>query len=143
MKKIILLFLYSVSVTISIAQKKLVPVSQSTLTGIGLPTGSKQDSRMLSVSGAKMLLEMESKKAQITLSATEVLVLPSVTSGGFNADSLVSKLSSLGWNITVVEGDNKYAWLQKENRNLIMYFSMDAKETGLYFAETASAPAQN
>jgi len=86
-----------------------------------------------------MLLEMESKKAGITLSSTEVLVLPPVTAGGFNADSLVKNLSDLGWAISVIEEDKKYAWLQKDNRNLLMYFSMDAKETGLYFAEAAAA----
>jgi len=127
----------------SIAQKKMIPISQSLLTGINLPTESKQDSRMLSVAGAKMLLEIESKKVNIAISATEVLVLPPVTAGGFNADSLVKNLTDLGWVISVVEGDQKYAWLQKDSRHLIMYFAMNAKETGLYFAEAASAPVQN
>jgi len=125
------------------AQKKVTPVTQSTLTSIALPAGSKQDSRMLTVAGAKMLLEMESKKANIILSSPEVLMLPPVTAGGFNADSLLKNLSDQGWAVSVIEGDKKYAWLQKDNRNLIMYFSMDAKQTGLYFAEAASAPVQN
>ncbi len=125
------------------AQKKISPVSLSPLTGISLPNGSKLDRRMLSVAGAKILLEMESKKINIKLSATEVLVLPPVTAGGFNADSLVKILSEMGWTISVIEGDKKYAWLQKDNRNLIMHFSMDAKETGLYFGEASSAPIQN
>lgn len=121
----------------------MTTVTQSTLTGISLPAGSKQDSRMLSVAGAKMLLEIESKKANINLSSPEVLLLPPVTAGAFNADSLVKSLSDQGWTIAVSEGDNKYAWLQKNNRHLIMYFSVDAKETGLYFAEASSAPLQN
>jgi hypothetical protein len=143
MKKIIFIFILFASGFISFAQKKLIPVTQSPLTGINLPNGSKRDSRILSVVGAKMLLEIESKKANVTLSATEVLVLPPVTAGGFNADSLVGKFTEMGWTISVIEGDNKYAWLQKDSRNLIMYFSMDAKETGLYFGEAASAPIQN
>ena len=49
----------------------------------------------------------------------------------------------MGWAISVIEGDKKYAWLQKDSRNLIMYFSMDARETGLYFGEASSAPIQN
>lgn len=143
MKILFLLWLFSFSVAILFAQKKLVPVQQSTLTGISLPTGSKQDSRMLSVAAAKMLLEMESKKNNATLSSPEVLVLPPVTTGGFNSDSLVKNLSNQGWTISVVEEDKKYAWLQKGNQNLIMYFSTSAKETGLYFAEASSAPVQN
>ncbi len=143
MKKIMLILLLCVSGTITIAQKKLVPVTQSPLTGVSLPTGSKKDNRMLSVSGAKFLLELESKKANVTLSATEVLVLPPVTTSRFNADSLVGKFTKMGWKISVIEGDKKYAWLQKDSRNLIMYFSMDAKETGLYFGEASAAPIQN
>jgi hypothetical protein len=143
MLKNIFLSLFFFLVTNSFAQKKMIPISQSPLTGISLPTGTKQDSRILSVAGAKMLLEMESKKANITVSSPEVLVLPPVTAGGFNADSLVKNLSDQGWSVSVIEGDNKYAWLQKDSRNLIMYFSMGAKETGLYFAEATSAPVQN
>ena len=143
MKKSILFILCLSVIISSFAQKKLVPVQQSTLTGIGLPTGSKQDSRMLSVAGAKMLLEMESKKKNAAVSSPEVLVLPPVTAGGFNADSLVKYLSDLGWVISVVEEDNKYAWLQKDGRSVIMYFSMNAKEIGLYFAETNLPPANS
>jgi hypothetical protein len=142
MKKIIFIFILFASGFISFAQKKLVPVTQSPLTGINLPNGSKRDSRILSIAGAKMLLEIESKKANVILSATEVLVLPPVSAGGYNADSLIKNLSGIGWTITIVKGDDKYAWLQKDNRHLMMYFSMDAKETGLYFAEAATAPLQ-
>ena len=143
MKNIFSLLLSFFFMASSIAQKKMIPIVQSPLTGINLPVGSKQDSRMLSVAGAKMLLEIESKKVNIAVSATEVLVLPPVTTSGFNADSLVKNLTELGWAISVVEGDQKYAWLQKNSRHLIMYFEMNAKETGLYFAEATSAPTQN
>jgi hypothetical protein len=49
------------------AQKKLVPVSQSSLTGIALPAGSKQDGRFLMQLSGKALLEMETKKANTTV----------------------------------------------------------------------------
>jgi hypothetical protein len=143
MKKIFSLLGVCFCVTILFAQKKLVPVTQSSLTGISLPPGSKMDSRMLIVSAAKMLLEMESKKASITLSTTEVLALPPAVAGGYSADSLVKNLSDNGWAVSVVQGDNKYAWLQKDNRNIIMYFSLGAKATELYFAEAGSSPVQN
>ena len=141
MKKVFLICICCAVISIAFAQKKLVAVTQSPLTGISLPAGSKQDSRMLTVAGAKLLLEIESKKLNFTLSATEVLLLPPITVSKFNADSLVKNLSDMGWTISVVEGDKKYAWLQKDNRHFIMYFSMDAKETGLYFAK--AAPVQN
>ena len=124
------------------AQKKLVPVTQSTLTGIALPTGSKQDSRILSVAAAEILLEMEISKSNTKLSATEVLVLPVQSLVGFNNDSLAKRLTDLGWHITVNASDKKYAWLQKGNRNVISYFSIDARETALYLAEATSDPIQ-
>jgi len=124
------------------AQKKLVPVTQSTLTGIALPTGSKQDSRILSVAAAEILLEMETGKSNTKLSATEVLVLPVQSLVGFNNDSLAKRLTDLGWHITVNASDKKYAWLQKGNRNVISYFSIDARETALYLAEATSDPIQ-
>jgi len=122
------------------AQKKLAPATQSTLTGIALPAGSKKDSRILSVAAAEMLLEMQTSKSNTKLSATEVLVLPSQSSFVFNNDSLAKKLSDLGWQITVMAEDKKYAWLQKGTRYVVSYFSMDPRETALYLAETTSIP---
>jgi hypothetical protein len=143
MKRTILFCIVGFMAQILFAQKKLVPIQQSPLTGIGLPTGSKQDNRMFSVAAARMLLEMESKKKNAGVLSPEVLVLPPVSAGGFNADSLVKNLSDQGWTISVVEEDKKYAWIQKDNRNVIMYFSMNTKETALYFAESNLPPANN
>lgn len=124
----------------STAQKKVTAVSHSALTGVMLPQGSKQDKRFLMELTAKTTLEIESKKAKITIKATEVLYLPAVVVSGFNADSLVNQLTALGWNIIPVDTDDKYVWLQKDNRSVIAYFSMDKKETQLYFGEAGSQP---
>ncbi len=140
MKKWILFSFSFIAFAPTFAQKKLVLVSQSALTGISLPAGSKQDSRMLSVSAAQMMLEMESKKSAINLSAVEVLVLPSVASYSFDEDSLAGQLTAQGWLITPVEGDKNYAWLQKGSNSIIRYFSMDKKETSLYFAKASAIP---
>lgn len=126
----------------SFAQKKLAPVNQSLSTGISLPAGSKQDTRVLSVAAAKMLLETESKDANIKLSATEVLLLPSANSSGFNSDSLSAHLSLKGWSPTAGGADKKYSWLKKDDQYILMYCSMDAKKTELYFAKASSAPGK-
>ncbi len=143
MKNVFGLLLFFFMMASLYAQKKIVPISQSALTGINLPAGSKQDNRMLSIAAAKMLLEIESKKANTSLTAPEVLLLLPATGNGYDADSLIQNLTDQGWEISIVEGDNKYAWLQKNSEHLIMYFSMNAKETGLYFAKAAAAPVQN
>ena len=101
------------------AQKNLKPASQSILTGVILPQGSKQDKRFLTVLSAKTLLELESKKVNARLNITEVFYLPPVSVSGFNADSLVNQLTGFGWNIIPLESDDKYVWLQKDNRSII------------------------
>ncbi len=135
MKKIFILFLVLFTTYNSFAQKKLVPASQSELTGISLPAGSLQDKRILSVSAANMLMEMESKKTNRSVSNTEVFTLPAASSSGFDQNILIQKLSELGWNVSVADGDKQYAWLQKENQKILMYFSGNLKESNLVFFE--------
>jgi len=139
MKKIFVFCLLLLFVTTSHAQKKVTPVTQSTLTGIDLPTGSKVDGRLMSQSMAGFVMDMESDKRKTALRTAEVLVLPPVSLSKFNKDSLLLKLSSKSWKIIATEGDN-YLWLQKDKRFVIAYFSMETKGTNLYFAETISAP---
>src|SRR5665647_3893450 len=137
MRIIIALAVFIISEANLFAQKKLVPVTQSALTGITLPAGSKKDSRFLSVAAAETLLEMQTSQSNTKLSATEVLVLPAQSSVGFNNDSLAKRLSDLGWHMNVIAEDKKYAWLQKGTRYVISYFSVSythlrAHETDSY-----------
>jgi hypothetical protein len=139
MKKLFLLSLVFASVPVAHAQKKLTLVTQSTLTGIGLPNGSRQDSRLLSVAAAATLLEMESEKANTKVQNTEVLLLPADSQIKFNKDSLEKRLRANNWKITVAK-DDEYLWLQKDTRFVITYFSIGSNETSLYFAEATTTP---
>ena len=124
------------------AQKKLVLVSQSSLTGIALPAGSRQDSRFLIELSGKALLEMETKKANTTVTKTEIFYLPA-TAAGADPDSIVQQLTALGWSIIPIQGDDKFVWLQKDNRYIITYFSLNKKDNDLYFGEVANAPVNS
>jgi hypothetical protein len=139
MKKIFLLCLFYAFVPVTYAQKKLTPVTKSALTGIGLPNGSKQDSRILSVAAAATLLEMESSKTNTKVQNTEVLMLPPASLNKFNKDSLVKRLVVRNWKIIATESAN-YLWAQKDKRIIIAYFSINTKQTDLYLAETISSP---
>lgn len=123
------------------AQKKVVPVSQSALTGMTLPADSKKDSRFLSEISGRTLLEMETKKVGTSVRTLEILSLPSVAKCGFNADSFITSVSALGWNLASVEGDDKFVWLQKGNVYIIAYFSMGKNSTEVYFGEVDAVPA--
>jgi hypothetical protein len=142
MKKLFSFFFFFLSINVS-AQKKMVAVTQSTLTGIALPAGSIQDNRMLSISSAKMLIGMETKKSNITVSNTEVLILPAENLSGYNKEIIIKSLTETGWIVSENEGDKNYSWLQKGNQSIMMYFSSTKKESNLYFAVTSAAPTQN
>lgn len=139
MKKVFLLGLVCALAAVAHAQKKLTPVTQSSLTGMGLPRDSKQDTRILSVASAATLLEMESDKANTKVQNTEVMVLPPVSINQFNKDSLIKRLGARNWKIISTESD-KFAWFQKDKRFVIAYFSTNTKQTDLYLAEAASTP---
>lgn len=135
-----LLFMLTMLFNTAIAQKKLVPVKQSELTGIALPSGSKKDSRLLSEIAGKTLLNDEAKKANTTLKSVEILYLPVINGNGFDSDTIVNQLTSLGWSITLAGPDEKYVWLQKDNRYIIGYFSIDKNATNFYLGEADNAP---
>src|SRR5690349_8310087 len=117
MNRFLLLPFFLLIILTSSAQKKLVPVSTSVLTGIVLPEGTKRDTRLLSEMSGQSLLETESKKANTTISKTEILYLP-LSARTASTDSVKAQLKSLGWNSTPLQ-DEKYLWLQKNNRYVL------------------------
>jgi hypothetical protein len=137
--KIIIATLLLTSVLRVSAQRKVAEVKQSTLTGISLPDGTKQDPRLLTVAGAEIVLYLQCSSG-VKLKNTEVLTLPPVIACGYNADSLVNYLYAQGWAITPDEKDNKYVWLTKDGRYLFAYFSMGKKATDLYISEATNPP---
>ncbi|HQH25204.1 MAG TPA: hypothetical protein PL101_03090 [Bacteroidales bacterium] len=122
------------------AQKNVVPATSSPLSGISLPAGSKQDTRGISVSAARILLNEESKKMESTIGDVEVFVLPSEKASGYSSDDLINSLEEAGWEISILPDDNKYAWLRKGNEFLITYFNTDKNSTSLYFGRPKSLP---
>lgn len=123
------------------AQKKLVPVSQSPLTGIGLPPGTKQDGRFLSELAGKTLLEMETKKAGMNVGKTEFLIIPPTSDTRSTIDSLKQILQNAGWMVSASPtGDPQFFWIDRNNTRLIAYLSGSKKEISLYFGEIGSQP---
>jgi hypothetical protein len=139
MSKFILLLLSTMIGYTSLAQKNVIPSAQTNLLNLQLPSGSKQDKRLLSVSAAKILLEMETKKAGVRLLVTEVYTIPAAGKT-FTEESLNQQL--LGKNIqwTQLEADKKYRWAQANNKSYILYCSTEKNQTELYIAECNGSP---
>jgi hypothetical protein len=123
-----------------VAQKKVVPVSKSTYTGITLPDGTMEDKRLLSTVAAALFLEDESKKVNVKITTAEVFQLPPKDKSGFSADNLKDALRLAGWNILPVEGAPDYGWLHKAERYLLFYFTVDSRGYTLYVGEADTAP---
>ncbi|GAB2826192.1 hypothetical protein GCM10027043_29700 [Ferruginibacter profundus] len=116
------------------AQKKVVPVTQSIVTAITLPAGTKKDSRLLTEVAARALLQAEATHTGAAVSSIEVLYLP-VT---FTADSLNQLFSISGWTATPSATDKKCQWLQKDGHAVIAYISPGKNQTELYVGATNS-----
>lgn len=124
----------------AVAQKNLVPVQQTKLLELPLPTGSKQDKRFLSVSAAKLLLEIETQKAGVQLVSTEVYILPPGSGSRIPKDLLAQLLIEKKYQSVPVEGDEKYQWVQGNNKSYLVYVSIEKKQTDLYIAECNAPP---
>ncbi|MFT3843815.1 MAG: hypothetical protein QM725_02090 [Lacibacter sp.] len=135
------LFFYILCAFTALSQKKISPVTQSTITNITLPAGSKLDKRLVSEMAGKSLLQIEAKKLNTSVTSIEILYLP--VQSGFSNDSLNKSLTANGWNVSAIESDNKYVLLKKNNQSVITYFEITKTDISLYFGEiNITQPAQ-
>lgn len=122
------------------AQKKLVPVTISLLTGAALPAGSKQDQRGLSVTAAKILLNEVAGKSGGAINAAEVLMLPAVKKSGYTSDSFYQHLRAVGWTVNPDLSDKAYAWLQRDAVYVLCYWNANAVNTDVYLGKSSAVP---
>ncbi len=131
-------FLLLVSTLPAISQSKLVPVSQSELTGCELPDGSKQDKRILSTAAAKTLLQMKAEENAMTL-GEEIEVFSLVISTDKQTEDQVKlAVQKAGWSITPFGAESMYTLLMNNGRTIMMYLESLKKETALYLMPVVS-----
>lgn len=123
------------------AQKKLVPVTSSTMTGMALPAESKNDLRALSVMAGKMFLADAGKKTGSTISATEILLLADQKKTGFTLDSFVNNLNVAGWTVYPHDNEKDHYWLQKSGQYILGYFKPNNGSLDIYFGTADNQPA--
>lgn len=124
------------------SQSKVTPATRSELSGIELPTGSKQDKRILATASAKTLLDMIAKDNQIMLEeGVEVFTLIGVT-GSSTVDQTKLAAQKAGWQLTSLSGQDK-SWLLKKNTiTLLMYLESTKRDTQLYLSAVKLVDAQ-
>ncbi len=125
-----------------VSQSKLVPVSKSALTGIELPSGAKQDSRILSTAGARTLLHMKAEEnAMTTGDQVEVFSLP-VSAGNQMMEQIKAAAQKAGWELSPFTSEETYSLLSNSQRTILMYLDAMKKETALYFLPVTGTAAK-
>lgn len=142
-KKTALLLIILFATLHAYAQPKLTAVTQSELTGVTLPNGTKQDKRALYVSAAKILLESVAKKHSTTLKNTEVLYLQPQNGTVLTATGVKPILEEKGWKILPVQDEPDYLWLEQNGKHVLTYIAATKKQTNVYFAEVNKTPVIN
>jgi len=127
----------------SFGQSKVTPASRSELSGIELPTGSKQDKRILATASAKTLLDMVAQDNQITLEENvEVFTLIGIVGSG-TVDQTKLAVQKAGWLLTPLAGQTKYWLLTKNTITLLMYLESSKRDTQLYLSTVKSVDTQS
>lgn len=123
-------------------QSKLVPVSKSTLTGIELPAGAKQDSRILSTAAARTLLQMKGEENSATVGdQVEVFTMPPSADNQV-VDQIKAAAKKAGWEIRPFSNEITYSLLVNQQRTILMYVESLKKETALYLSPVVAIQQQ-
>ncbi len=124
-----LLFIVSLK---AIGQSNVISVFRSEMTGIEMPSGAKQDKRILSSAAAETLMEMTAKENAIMLGdKSEVF---SLTPPSKQTEELVKQAAQkAGWIISPFSKEPTYSLLKNNERGVLMYLQTFKKETTLYF----------
>ena len=133
MKKITTLIVLILFSGMMMAQKNVLPVSQTQMLNLQLPQGSKQDKRLLSVAAAGSFLSMSSEFKNLEFTPVEVYSIPATS--GFKFESVRSQLAANGFSEKFDNGDNKLLWFTRNNANWLVYLSQEAKEIILYIGQ--------
>lgn len=133
-----LLFLLSIlaGTSFGICQSKLVPVSQSAMTGVALPEGTKQDKRLFPVAAASTLMSTTAEEQNLVATdQVEVFMLPPNQEA-----TLKASISQAGWQIAPVQGEPLYFVLSQSERRVLIYLSSSKNSTDFYLCELQSQP---
>ena len=113
-------------------QKNVIPVSTSSLTGISLPGGTKQDKRIMIVAAARTLLEMKAGElGRVNEQSVEVFSVP-LTAGAAERTKLLQSFESAGFHVTGISDDKDYSLVTGNGKEFLMYLKDMPASTDLY-----------
>lgn len=119
-----------------ISAQKPSAVTRSTVTGIRLPDGSREDKRSLMTLSANMLLKDVAEKNNVGIQTTEVLYTPLQ----FTPDSFTTAAVAAGWTVTADPATQNTFWLQQNNRYVVAMHAKRKNQAELYIAVCTQLP---
>jgi len=123
----------------SIAQKNVVPVTQSELTKIALPAGAKQDKRVFPTAAAQTALELEAQEHGIVLeNSPEILTIP--TTNKQAEQEILNNLSNAGYAKVTLPDETDYFLLNHISGVFMVYMNTSRNETLVYITRVRSVP---
>lgn len=125
----------------TVAQKNVVAIGESKLTGIKLPSGSKQDKRFASVFKASSLMTSQLNDYEFTFETIEVFKI-STGALSLSYDSLADHLQRKGWRANWKSADGKLTWVIKDKVHVAVYFAVNDKDIDLYFGKAQKEPVK-
>jgi len=132
MKRIVFTLVVLLAVTFAVyGQKNVTIVTNSGITGISLPEGSKEDKRMLPLAAARTLLELTAKElGRVLRGDLEVLSLP--PSDDSAPQAILRKIADAGFVVEEQKGFSEYAILKREGKEFLVYLSAGKISTEFY-----------
>ncbi len=113
-------------------QKNVIPVSSSSLTGVSLPVGTKQDKRIMYVAAAGTLLGLKAgEMGKVNEQSVEVFSIP-LTAGGTEKTKLFQSFESAGFHVANISDDKDYNLVKGNAKEFLMYLKDSPSATDMY-----------
>jgi hypothetical protein len=129
------------------AQPSAPPPVKSALTGVTLPVGSRLDKGAFSRAAARAMMDMESKKLNVTLGgALELFRLPTTKEADF-IGPLVTQLREQGFTVSMSPRPATWGVIEKGGTRFMAYFDGRPNDPWLYLGDvtgtsTLAGPSQ-
>lgn len=129
------------------AQPPALPPVKSTLTGVTLPVGARLDKGTFSRAAARSMMDMESKKLNVTLGGTlELFRLPPTKDADF-IGPLVTQLREQGFTVSMSPLPATWGVIEKGGKRFMAYFDGRPGDPWLYLGDvtgttTLAGPSQ-
>ncbi|HRK54626.1 MAG TPA: hypothetical protein PK185_11980 [Cyclobacteriaceae bacterium] len=145
MQKIIVIVFFSLLCFDGAAQKNVIRVNASDLTGIALPTEATMDNRIFSRAAAKTTLEVNATPHQITIDDVEVFSYKNDSGKKNDSENWLEQVKKLlqvsGYTLYPDDNDPSFTWVSRSEKYFLIYADAGKKKASLYIGVVDLIPS--